>query len=129
MNLRQQAAADLRGILEDSTDGFGWPATLMDPEGKMAAVTGTYRDIHQALDVETGQFVTGRQASLVVPQKAIDEAGFGRPKGIADGAKVPWLVALTDLQGIGRTFKVAESRPDELGCIVLILEAYERADS
>ncbi len=129
MNLREQAKADLEGILGDSAGGFGWSASLTDPDGKTAAVTGTYRDIHQALDIETGQFVTGRQASLVVPQKTIEEAGLGRPKGIADGAKVPWLVTLNDLQGIGRIFKVAESRPDELGCIVLILEAYERSDS
>jgi hypothetical protein len=125
VNLRQLAAADLQTILGDSSGGFGWPATLTDPDGADAAVTGTYRDIALALDLETGIYVTQRRASLVIPLAGLT----ARPRGIADGAKKPWLVALTDLQGIARTFKVAEAHPDELGCIVLILEAYELEES
>lgn len=129
MNLRQVASADLRTILEDSAGGFGWPATVTNPAGVSAAITGTYRDVHQAIDPQTGEFVTGRQASLVVPLAALEAAGLERPRGIASASSKPWLVDLTDLQGIERRWKVAETRPDELGCIVLILEAYETADS
>ena len=124
MGLRAQAATDLATITAD-TDGFGWPITVIDPDGTSAALTGLSSDIGHTIEPDTGMVVSGRLASVALAISALTAAGLGIPRGIADSDSRPWRVTFEDSAGIEHTFKVAESRPDRaLGVVVCLLEVY-----
>lgn len=125
MSLRELAATDNRTILED-TEGFGWSVTLTDPDGFVADVFGFTNDISQVIDPQTGMAVTGREASVVFSIAGLTEAGFGMPRGIADGALKPWTARFLDPNGNEHLFKILEAKPDRgLGCVACTLEAYK----
>lgn len=127
MGLRSIAETDLGLILEDSATGFGFPITVTDPAGLVKPLTGFSDDISQIIDPDTGQAVSGRLASVALRISSLTAAGFTElPKGIADAASKPWLVAFDDINGNAFTFKVQQSNPDRaLGLVTCILETYE----
>jgi len=126
MGLREQAAADLKTILEDSAAGFGWPITVTDPAGTEAALVGYSTDISELVDPGTGLAVSGRHASIALALASLTAAGLGMPSGVANQHAKPWLVAFDDVAGNAHTFKVSESRPDRaIGVVVCILELYK----
>jgi len=125
VSLLDQAASDLRAILEDSTAGFARRMVITTPDITVVEVTGLFRDVHRALDPDTGQYVSMRLAEVVLPIAALVEAGVGIPEAVADKTRKPWLVALTNLQGVAQTFKVSEVLPDELGAVTCVVEAYQ----
>lgn len=127
MGLREQAAIDCKAIVEDAS-GFGWPITVTNPAGASAAMTGLSTDIALSIDPDTGTAVTGRKASVALSIAALETAGLGMPRAIADGSGKPWLVRFEDVQGNAQTFKVRESAPDRaIGLVVCWLEAYRTA--
>lgn len=129
MSLREQAAADLRGILTDAS-GFGWPITLVSPAGARVALTGLSTDVYEMIDPETGQAVTGRRASIALPMLALDEAGIDLPHGVAQKTARPFVAEFADIRGAAHSFKVREAKPDRaLGVVVCILEAYKPAST
>jgi len=124
--LRAQAEADLGRILEDATNGFGWPITVTDPSGLVGHLTGFSTDISLMIDPETGQAVSGRTASATIRIASLTSKGLGVPQGVSDGAVKPWLVQFDDINGVPYTFKVKESIPDRaIGCVSCILEFYK----
>jgi hypothetical protein len=124
VSLREQAAADARAILEDAS-GFGWLVQVTSPAGVTAALSGFTTDVREAFDPETGQMVNGRRASVAVHVRSLEAVGLAIPRGVADSSVKPWIVRFADVQGVERTFKVVESRPDlAAGVVVLILEIY-----
>lgn len=128
MGLRQTAEADLGAILEDDVTGFGFPIIITDPAGNSGTgpLIGTPVDISQFIDPDTGQAVSGRQASCAIRISSLTAAGLGVPKGIADSASKPWTAQYDDINGNTRLYKVSQSNPDSaLGVVVLLLEAYE----
>lgn len=128
MSLRAQAAADLLGILEDATGGFGWALTVTDPSGKTAALTGFSTDVGTSIDPETGIAVAARRASVAIPIARLTASGLGMPRAIADQASKPWLVTFQDVGGTSHTYKVSQAMPDRtLGVVTCMLEAYRTA--
>lgn len=127
MGLREQAAEDNRNILEDDATGFGWPIQVTAPNGDTAAMVGLSTDIHMTIDPETGQAVSGRNASVSLSIQGLTDAGFSElPRNIASANSRPWVVAFEDVSGNAHTFKVCEALPDRaMGCIVCKLEAYK----
>lgn len=125
MNLRQQAAADLQGIVEDTVGGFGWPVLVTDPNNVTVALVGLTTDIGMMIDPQTGQAITGRKASVALRIASLTAAGFEMPRGVSSEDERPWLVAFEDINGVGFTFKVTEAMPDRaIGLVVCTLEAY-----
>lgn len=125
MSLREQAAADLQAILEDSTEGFGWPIQLTSPAGSAFDLTGLSTDIGLTIDPQTGQAVSGRRASIALSLRRLEVLGIGVPRAVADSASKPWLVTFADIGGASHTFKVSEVLPDRaVGSVVCFLEAY-----
>lgn len=122
MSLLDQAAADLRAILEGE---FAVVITVTDPDGNIATLRGLQTDIGQSIDPETGVAVAGRKASVALSIAALTEAGLGEPRNIADRDRKPWIVVFTAPTGALQTFKVSEALPDKQGCIVCMLEAYK----
>lgn len=120
------AAADAQAIVENAED-FGRPVTVTSPTGATATLTGLTTDIALTIDPETGQAVSGRQASAVLSIPSLTEAGLLIPRGMADNSGKPWLVAFMDLQGQPQTFKVARTMVDRaVGLVTCILEAYRQ---
>lgn len=126
MGLRELAEADLGRIIEDRDGGFGWDITLTDPAGVSYPLVGTATDIARAIDTETGQAVTGRFASVSIRISSLLRAGASSlPRGVADRAGKPWLVAFSDINGTPDVYKVQSSAPDRaLGVLSLTLEVY-----
>lgn len=128
MGLRQQAAADLRAIVEDDTSGFGWPIRITNPDGESIDIVGLSTDVATVIDPDTGMAVKGRNASIAVALGTLEDEGFEIPKGITDATSKPWVVRFDDIQGTAHTFKVMDAEPDRaIGVVVCLLEAYEPA--
>ena len=125
MGLRELAESDLAELLEDADGGFGWPITVTNPDGDTDDFVGFSSDISALIDPDTGQLVSGQQASVTLRISSLDEAGLDIPRNIADSDSKPWLVTFLDLGGNEFTFKVRQSMPDyTLGIVVCILEGY-----
>lgn len=123
MGLREQAASDLRSIVEDA-DGFGWPITVTDPNGEELELTGLSSDIALTIDPETGMAVQGRKASVSITLASLEPLGI--PVHVSSSALKPWRVTFADIQGTSHEFKVMESYPDRaIGLVTCILEAYK----
>lgn len=130
MGLRAQAEADLSTTLE-APEGFGDPFTLTDPGGFASATQlyGRTADIGATIDVDTGQPVTGRQATLTARISTLLAAGYsGLPVAVAGATGRPWLVSFAGPSSPAQLYKVKESRPDRaLGVVTLILEFWKAA--
>lgn len=125
MGLREIAAADNRAILED-TAGFGWPIKVTNPAGTVRNLLGFSSDVWQAVDVGTGQIVSGRSAQVTISLAALAAAGLAIPVGVSDPTANPWVVEFTDTAGNIYKFKVSEGRPDRmLGCVLCTLEGWK----
>lgn len=125
MNLLDDAAATVRGILGDDANGFGRSVTLMDPLGQAATVIGKPTDISELIDPETGVLVSGRHVSIAFSLATLDAAGLGWPKATQKGDSRPWRVLLNDTTGRPHSLSVRETKPDRIaGVLVCILEAY-----
>jgi hypothetical protein len=125
MGLRTQAIADAKAILEDSTSGFGWPLTLTSPAGVPALLVGFTTDVAETIDPETGVAVSGRRASVAIALLSLPEL----PTAVPDANRRPWIVTFADVTLAASTWKVVEVLPDRaVGVVVLLLEAYARAD-
>lgn len=125
MNLRQQAAADLLGILEDTAAGFGWSVTVTSPELVSASLTGFSNDIGHTIDPQTGQAVIGRKASVALAIASLRAAGLDLPRNISASSSKPWIVVFNDIGGISHKFKVSEALPDRgAGLVTCLLELY-----
>jgi len=126
VSLRDQAAADLLGILEDADGGFGWSITVTSPDSASASLTGFSTDIGTTIDPETGTLVAGRRASVAIPIARLTALGLGIPRGIAEQSRKPWVVSFDDVEGTARTYKVSHAMPDRaLGVVTCMLEAYK----
>ena len=126
MSLRSQAHEDLKTILSDTAQGFGWEITVVSPQGEEVDLSGYSNDISQLIDPDTGQAVSGRRASVALAMQDLKDADLSLPKGVADGAKSPWLVRFKDVGGDSYTLKVVQTNPDRtLGLITCLLEAWK----
>ncbi len=124
--LRDTAKADARSILNDDVYGFGWPITVIGPDGTEANLTGFSNDVAEVIDPDTGVAVSGRVISAALVISDLTDAGLGLPVDIADASKKPWLIKFDDINGNAFTFKVKQSNPDRtLGIITCVLEFYE----
>ena len=125
MSLRTLAESDLTTIVNDQSNGFGWPVTITDPSETSASLSGFSNDVSLAIDPETGQLVSSRIVTVSLVISDLIEAGLSLPRNIADSTSKPWIVTFDDINGNSYTFKVKESNPDRaLGLVVLILERY-----
>lgn len=132
MSLRDIVEADLATMLENIDCGWNASIVLTDPAGVEKTLAGQSSDISQLIDPDTGTAVSGRLATVSLRISSILSSTPGPaltlPRGIADTTGKPWLVAWTDTQGEAHTFKVAQSNPDRmLGVLILILENYKTA--
>jgi hypothetical protein len=125
VSLLDQAALDLRAIITDP-NGFGVAITVIDPDGNTATLTGLQNDVGMFVDPQTGVLVGGRRASVALSILEIADAGLDEPRAVAGGNIKPWRVAFTTPTGRELVMKISEVNPDELGCVVCMLEIYKQ---
>jgi hypothetical protein len=91
MGIREQAQADMGRILGDP-EGPGTPFELIDTDGLVYPVAGTYGDIGLLIDPATGTAVQGQTITAAYPMALLAEHTDNKPeKG--------WKVKVTDLKG------------------------------
>lgn len=127
MSLLQQAAADLRAIVEN-TNEFGVAIKVEDPDGLSSNQNGLTTDVGNMFDPNTGQMIAGRRASVALSTQALLAAGHtGLPAGASDPSKTPWIVTFLDIHGRECVFMVSAAMPDrKLGLVTCSLEHYRR---
>lgn len=127
-NLRFLAESDLAFILEDGAFGFGWQIELTSPAGFTSSepLTGYSGDIGLVIDPDTGQAVSGRNATIALRLSSLTEAGYSEiPRAIENQSSKPWVVRFTDITLNSWLFKVKQSSPDRtLGIVTCNLELY-----
>lgn len=117
------AAVDLQAIL--NVDGC--VITLQAPDGRVAELRGSQRDIAHAVDPQTGQTISARTVSVALSMRDLALVNMEPTREVDAKTKKPWVVTFAETVGCQpQTFCVAETIPDRtLGCLVLILEFYE----
>ena len=125
MNLRSQAAIDMKSILEDVDGGFAQLIRVTSPELETITLSGIYREIDHAIDPQTGELVSSRTASVVLSSVSLAAAGMSAIRNVPDESMRPWVIELTDASGTLRTYKVSDTPTDELGAVTCLLEAYK----
>jgi len=111
VNLLDVARGDLPFLLSD----FSVAASIFSPEGEETQVQGLHRDTGEMLDPETGEMVSGRHVSLVIPLPSV-----AIPHGVSERSKKPWKVVFE-----GKIFRIVQTRPDAtIGALVVMLEEY-----
>lgn len=129
MTLLEQAAADLVLITRDEAAGFGVRAFVTDPDEWEGEIVGLTADIGLTLDMDSGQQVATRQASISFALIEFEQRGMALPQGVQDTSRKPWTVRFPDASGKSHTFKIVETMPDRsAGLVVCMLEVYKRAD-
>lgn len=125
MGLYDQANLDNEAILTD-LGGFGVPMTVTRPDGTSAELVGMAADIGVTIDVETEQAVAGRTVHATIPMAPLFSAFGSLPTAVPSQSMKPWRIAM-QLPGETtlRTFRVTETMPDRLGCVVCFLEDWE----
>ena len=127
MGLRELAKRDVKYIISGDRNGPRWPVEVTDPDGNVSScLYCTSADIHLFIDPQTGQPISGRQASVTfVISDLLDEQPFSNiPVAILDGTK-PWTIKFDDINGLPFVFTVLESRPDRtFGIVPCLLEVY-----
>lgn len=111
-------------ILADTVGGFAHPITVRSPEGVSVELTGLSSDISEVIDPETGTAVSGRFVHVSVRIPDLTAAQLTLPVNIPDDDRFPWIVEFADVQGREHKFKVRQSKPDAIGMVNLVLEAY-----
>lgn len=127
MGLREQAAADITAILEDSTTGAAVAVTVVSPGGVSKSMTGFAADIASLIDPSTGMAVSGRMATVALSMASLAALfpSAGMPKGIAESTSRPWAVSFADVLGTVHTFKIKTADPDRtVGLLKCTLEVY-----
>lgn len=125
MSLRDTAKLDLSEIMNDEGTG-GVPCTITSPVGVSVDFKALHSDIHMAIDPGTGEVVTGRQAHVSVLSSELRLSGFGGIRAIHESDAKPWLVTVSNSDGIEAVFKVIETVPSgSMGLVTLRLGAYE----
>lgn len=124
VGLREVARQDARRILGDA-DGFAWPLTVTDPDGRKGCINGFSSDVGELIDAQTGVAISGRQVEVTLHVDDLNRLGFGHPEYIASEEGKPWLIEFPDIEGTPGAFKVMRTAPDlTTGVILCFLEAY-----
>lgn len=123
--LRQLAQTDLAAILEDESQGFGWPIVVINPLGKSVSLSGRSNDVSEMINIDTGETISGRFASVTIRIQLLIDNGLSLPQAVPDSSDKPWLIKFDDINGNSYTFKVARSMPDRtLGSVNCVLEVW-----
>ncbi len=126
MSIRDLAASDHAAIVQDVAGGFAIPIVVTNPEGVSLSMNGLTTDVGEVVDMQSGMEIAGRRVSVQILTAPLIAAGMGEPRAVMDGNAKPWLVTFANVQGVPRTYKIFDVKPDEIfGSHKCLCEAWQ----
>ncbi len=125
MNLISRVQKDSQRIMNSERFGFSVPIVLTEPDGTAHSFKGLVSIIHNLIDPDTGEPVSGFLATVSINVRDLNAAGVEVPEGVMSETERPWLVTETNQFGVEQTLKIVRAAPDETnGNILIDLGAY-----
>lgn len=126
MSLFQRMQKDSQRIMNSNRFGFGIDIALIDPSGVEYPLKSIVSVIHNLIDPDTGQPVSGYLATASINRLDLNAQSIELPEGVSSDFKRPWLVRYTNIDGVEVTNKMTRAAPDEAnGNILCDLDFYD----
>lgn len=127
MSLIDRVQRDAQRIMNSERFGFSNSITLTEPNGTTHGLKGILQIIHNLIDPDTGQPVSGFLATVSLNALDLQAGSIDIPFGEMSTSARPWTVESVNVLGNTILTKVVRVAPDETnGNIVIDLGAYER---
>ena len=121
MTFMQRVRRDAQRIMKKD----GQEITLITPDGLKYPLHGIVSVIHNMIDPDAGQPVSGFLATVSLNRLDLNELDIALPEGETSEFERPWLVREINIDGVEVTYKITRSAPDEAnGNILCDLGAY-----
>lgn len=125
MNLTQTMRKDFNKIM-GSKSGIAESIQIIDPNGESHDIQAVVSVIHNLIDPDTGQPVSGFLATASISRLHLMARNLSIPAGEFDQNKRPWVLVYNDIDGNSTKYIVVRSAPDEAqGNVLLDLGSYE----
>ena len=125
MNLLQRIQKDSQRIMNSTRFGVSIDIVLLDPAQVEYPLKSIVTVIHNLVDPDTGQPVSGYLATASINRLDLNELGITLPEGVSDELQRPWTIRYTNIDGVEITNKITRSAPDEAnGNILCDLGSY-----
>lgn len=126
MSLLDRMRKDSQRIMNSDRCGFSTAITLTDPAGVGYPFKSIVSVIHNLVDPDTGQPVSGYLATASINILDLLALGLEIPEGEMDQLSRPWTITETTIQNVVVTYKIASTAPDEAnGNILCDLVSYD----
>lgn len=125
MSLLQRLQKDSQRIMNSSKFGFSTDIVLIDPDDVEYPLKSIVTVIHNLIDPDTGQPVSGYLATASINRLDLNELGVTLPEGVSDELERPWTIRYTNIDNVVITNKITRAAPDEAnGNILCDLGSY-----
>ena len=127
MSLMDRLQKDAQRIMNSSRAGFSIDIVLTLPSGIEHSIKSIVSIIHNLIDPDTGQPVSGFFATASINSLDLLTLEVELPEGEMDSNKRPWTITATNVLGVSQLMKIVRVSPDETnGNILCELGTYER---
>jgi len=118
---------DAQKIMNSERSGFSIDVTLTLPDATEYTIKAIMSIIHNLIDPDTGQPVSGFFATASINSLDLLGLGVDLPEGEMDSYKRPWTITAVNVLGNSQLMKITRVSPDETnGNILCELGTYER---
>lgn len=125
MSLLDRLRKDSQKIMNSTRCGFSTEVTLITPDGVRYPFKSIIAVIHNLVDPDTGQPVSGYLATASINRLDLNAKSIALPEGEMSELRRPWLVSEINIDGIEVTYKITRAAPDEAnGNILCDLGSY-----
>lgn len=125
MSLLQRIQKDSQRIMNSTRFGVSIDIVLLDPAQVEYPLKSIVTVIHNLIDPDTGQPVSGYLATASINRLDLNELGITLPEGVSNELERPWTIRYTNIDNVVITNKITRSAPDEAnGNILCDLGSY-----
>lgn len=125
MSLLQRMQKDAQRIMNSEKFGFSTSVTLVEPDGTEHPLKSIISVIHNLVDPDTGQPVSGYLATASINRLDLNVLGIMLPEGVSNELARPWTLRETNIDNVVVTYKITRAAPDEAnGNILCDLGSY-----
>ncbi|AUR94068.1 hypothetical protein NVP1191O_09 [Vibrio phage 1.191.O._10N.286.52.B4] len=125
MSLLDRVRKDSTRIMNSERYGTGTDVVLTDSDGIEYPMKAIVAVVHNLVDPDTGQPVSGYLATASLNRDNIPENKRSALEGVSDELQRPWTVRETNIDGVVVTYKITRAAPDEAnGNILCDLGSY-----
>lgn len=125
MSLLDRVRKDAQTIMNSGRFGFGTDVVITDPDGVEYPMKSILTVIHNLIDPDTGQPVSGYLATASINRYNVPVSKRTELYGVSDELKRPWTMRETNIDGVIVTYKITRAAPDEAnGNILCDLGSY-----